>query len=490
MRHIYIFIIALVALCVISCDEEEAFTSDINSVLTFSRDSVKFDTVFAGVGTSTQRFKVYNRNGNGLRIPHIRLASGGASGFRVNVDGQFGTVFNDVEIYHEDSMYVFVEMTAKQQPADEPTEVKDSLLFFLESGKEQKVLLTAFGQNATTLKALVVTEDMTLSNVRPYLVYDSLVVAEGKTLTVPEGVKFFFYNNVEMVVRGKVLCQGTYERPVVFRGMRTDKMFSYLPYDRLDAQWGGVRIAHESQGNVFDCVDIHGGNYGVKCERSVEKSVFTDKKIEELDLSMNKIVMRNSSVHNVASDALYMNYWNGEFLNCEFSNAKGNCVTLIGGSTEFVYCTLAQFYPWDAAHGSALYFCNVQNDTVYPLDKADFKNCFITGGADDEVYGTRGENKEIAFNSRFYNCALNTNITYDGSEEFFFHCVAEKPENVKYKDTNFKAVDTEIYFYDFHLDEFSVARGVGDAQYSISVPKDKDGKERPQEKPDAGCYQY
>ncbi len=480
---------ALVSMCVIGCDEEETFTSDMGAVLTFSRDTVAFDTVFVGVGTPTQRFKVYNGNGKGLRIPHIRLASGGESGFRVNVNGESGTVFSDVEIYHEDSMYVFVELTAKPQDSDEPTEVKDSLLFMLESGREQKVMLTAYGQNATPLRAVTVAEDMTLSAVRPYLVYDSLVVAPNVTLTMPAGVRLFFNNNVDMVVRGTVVCQGTHESPVVMRGMRTDWMFSYLPYDRLDAQWGGVRIAHESQGNVFECVDIHGGNFGVYCERELERSVFSGNQIEPLDPSESKIVMRNSSVHNVAADALTMNYWNGEFLNCEFSNAKGNCVTLVGGNTEFVHCTLAQFYPW-SGQGSALYFCNVLNDSIYPLENAVFENCFITGEGDDEIFGSRLENSDVAFNCRFMNCAVNTDIEAEENKQYFTNCVAENPDSAVYTYTNFKAVGEGVYYYDFRLDSLSIARGVGDAQYSVTVPQDKDGKDRPAERPDAGCYQF
>ncbi len=490
MKYIYSFILVLLSLCAISCDEDETFTTGTSSVLTFSRDTIAFDTVFVGVGTPTQRFKVYNPNSKGLRIPHIRLASGGESGFRVNVNGESGMLFSDVELYHKDSMYVFIELTAKPQGSDEPTEVKDSLLFMLESGKEQKVLLTAFGQNATPLKAVTFTENTTLSSERPYLVYDSLVVAAGTTLTIPAGVRLFCNNGTNVVVRGRVVCQGTYDQPVVFRGLRTDRMFSYLPYDRLDAQWGGIYIAHESQDNVFECVDIHGGNYGVYCERLIERSTFTGNQIAPLEQEQRKILMRNSSVHNVASDALFMNFWNGEFLNCEFSNAKGNCVTLVGGNTEFVHCTLAQFYPWDASHGNALYFCNVMNDTIYPLTKAYFKNCFVTGRAKDEVFGSRLENSDAAFDARFFNCAVNTDIVAENSKDYFINCVAENPDSTIYGAANFKTVDTDIYYYDFRLDSLSIARGVGNVAYSQPVPKDKDGNERPAERPDAGCYQY
>ncbi len=490
MKYIFSFIILLFSFCIIACDEDETFTSDINSVLRFSADTVMFDTVFTGVGSSTKRFKVYNPNSDGVRIANVRLASGGESGFQVNVNGLSGADFSDMELYHKDSMYVFVKLKANEQLTDEPTEIKDSLLFLLENGKEQKVLLMAYGQNATVLKALVVEEDMTLDNVRPYLIYDSLVIAPGKTLVVPEGTKLCFNNKVELIVRGTIVCYGTLERPVVFRGLRTDRMFHYLPYDRLDAQWGGITLAHESQGNVFECVDIHGGSYGVYCERVVEKSVFNGNVIEPLDESVYKLAMRNSSIHNVAADALCMNYWTGDFRNCEFSNAGGNCVTLIGGNTVFTHCTIAQFYPWNASRGAALYFSNVVNDTVFPLVQADFRNCYITGYADDEVYGARLEDGDAAFNCRFYNCALNTDTQYEGAEEFFFHCVSEKADTTAYKATNFKTIDTNNYIYDFRLDSLSIARGVGDAKFAIDVPQDKDGVTRPTERPDAGCYQY
>lgn len=472
---LYIFIL-LSAVAGGSCEEDVEFGFGGGSNVGFSVDTLHFDTVFSGVMTSTQRFKVYNNGDKGVRVSRVRLGSGGESGFMVNVDGVSGTSFDDVEIYDSDSLFVFVKLKAKEQGADIPVDIKDSLVFAFENGMDRKVMLCASVQDANVLKACVVDGEKILGGSKPYIIYDSLVVAEGGALKVEAGVRLFFSNEAEMRVRGRLLCYGSVDAPVVMRGLRTDKMFPYLPYDRLDGQWGGVYLFSESVGNELHYVDIHGGRYGVRCGRS--------------GVETNKLLMTNSSVHNVASDVLMMDYSAGVFINCEFSNAKGNCVTLVGGHTQFLHCTLAQFYPWDASHGSALYFCNVKNDTIYPLDKADFINCFITGGSDDEIFGSRLENSDAAFNCRFINCAVNTDIDSEASRSYFTDCVNEKVDNSAFRASNFKCVDTDNYIYDFGLDSQSIARGLGNGGYNDYAPTDKNGVVRPTENPDAGCYQY
>lgn len=478
MKNVFLgLLISLFATLVLSsCDDDENFTLSYNSVLAFSADTVSFDTVLVGVGSSTQRFKVYNRNDDGLRISEVCLASGGSSGFRVNVNGQSGTEFRDLELYAGDSMYVFVELTAGTQTRDLPVELLDSMVFTLASGRTQSVVLSACAQNVEVLRGVVVEENMALDGVRPYLVYDSLVVGSGACLELLAGCRLMFHSGAELVVRGQLVCSGRVDSLVVMRGARTDKMFPYLPYDRLDAQWGGVRIMPESFGNVLDWVDIHGGEWGIDCGLS--------------GVDYYKLLMSNSSVHNVGGDALRMEYCAGRFVNCEFSNAKGNCVTLVGGHNEFVHCTMAQFYPWSGEHGNALYFCNVKNDTIYPLEKAEFRNCFVTGNGEDEVFGTRIEDDKVAFNCRFVGCAVNTDIEGEANNSYYVDCVAENEENGGFKSTNFRCVDIENYMYDFRLDSLSVARGAGVGDLPDDCLFDKDGVERPLHKPDAGCYQY
>ena len=80
--------------------------------LEFSQDTVFLDTVFSDISSSTYQFKVYNRSDQDINIPEITLANGESSNYRLNVDGIPGKSFNDITLLANDSLFVFVEVTA------------------------------------------------------------------------------------------------------------------------------------------------------------------------------------------------------------------------------------------------------------------------------------------------------------------------------------------------------------------------------------------
>ena len=157
-----------------SCEDDVNFSIGKSSNVVFSTDTLQFDTVFSNIGTSYQRIKVYNSSRKGIRVPQIRLASNGESGFQVNVDGMSGNAFSDVEIYDKDSIFLFVKLLPKVQGSDAPVEIKDSLIFSFANGIEQYVHLRAFVQDATVLNSFIVDDLLVLNNVKPYIIYDSL----------------------------------------------------------------------------------------------------------------------------------------------------------------------------------------------------------------------------------------------------------------------------------------------------------------------------
>ena len=474
--------------CCVACSDDETYSTSTDDRLTFEVDTVTFDTVFSTIGSSTQRVKVYNKNSKALRIAQAYLASGGESGFQVNIDGQSGTLWTDVEIWHEDSVFVFVQVTVNPQDENSPVLITDSLVFLLESGIRQQMILQAWGQDVVILSAEHITENAIFSGERPYVVYDSLIVDSGALLYIDAGGTLCFHSGAYLGVYGQLWCQGTVDAPVTFRGDRTDKMFSYLPYDRLDAQWGGITLYPTSGDNYFANVDIHSGNYGIRCPLSTYEGT--------------KIEMVNSQIHNVSGEGLYLTYCAALFTNCLFSNAGSNCVSLIGGAAEFTHCTLAQCYPWDADYGYALFFTNVLNDTIYPLEQADFHNCLITGRVADAIQGNALEDSDAAFNAQFVGCLINISLTGDegeGVEEMFTDCInecdlfsdsSEDGNEAVYGTAHFRTIDDDTYYYDFRLDTLSTARGIGNASYAATVPYDKDGNERPSQSADAGCYQF
>ena len=144
--YIWILILALPSLFV-ACDGlEENYSTNPNLRLSFSTDTLSFDTVFTTIGSATKKVMIYNRNKDALNIRSIMLASGGVSGFRLNVDGRKGDYFDNVGILGEDSMFVFVEVTVDPMEANQPFLIQDSIVF-MTNNQKQSVLLEAFGQN-------------------------------------------------------------------------------------------------------------------------------------------------------------------------------------------------------------------------------------------------------------------------------------------------------------------------------------------------------
>ena len=449
-----------------SCSDDEQMTTDHGAQLSFSQDTVSFDTIFSGITSPTERVRVYNKNDKGLRIKNVRLESGGTSGFMLNVDGQNGTSINDVQVLKKDSVFLFVKVNIPTSSAKQPTKITDTVNFTLESGVQQKVVLEASGQNMTPLTGKVLEDDMVMSaDDIPYVIYDSLVVAKDATLRITEGTTLYFHNGASLIVHGSLKIEGTQEKPVTLRGDRLDKMFDYLPYDRLENQWGGIYLFPTCKECTINYADIHSGNYGLVC-----------------DEANGKVSLSNSVIHNVAGYGLYLKECDALVTNTQISNTKFDCVGIYGGKADFYHCTIAQFYPWKADRGNALYVSNYIGDEEHLIQSVNFYNSFITGYADDEVYGNPGDKQ---LNLNFYNCVLLTDVS---NATYFHECVGESKDAEAYKEKNFKTFDTHAYIYDFRLDSVSVARGKASTAYSTSYPIDRLGVSRG-EKPDAGCYQ-
>lgn len=449
-----------------SCLDDESFTKDANAKLSFSSDTLSFDTLFSEVPSATKRFLVYNNNGNGIRISNAKLESSGNSGFRMNVNGVSGVSINDIEILGKDSIFIFVEVTTPKQKEDTPTLVSDAIVFTLENGNQQKVILEAYGQNIQVINSLTINNDTTISSTIPCVVYNSLVVGKDATLTIAAGTTLCFHKDTGIDVYGALNIEGTLDKPVTLRGDRTDKMFWYLPYDRLNSQWKGIDLQPSCKGCNINYADIHSGVVGISC-----------------DSIKGELNITNSIIHNFNKDCLFIKESDALVANTQITNSGRNCVSVYGGATNFYHCTIAQFDSYSSERGHAVLVSNSFDDNPTIVQSSYFYNCFITGYASDEIYGIPGDEE---LNLKFYSCALLTDIS---DEKYFFDCTEDKKDNERFKETNFKIVNNKHYNYDFHLDSLSVAISKASSSYSIKYPLDRDGIERGAN-PDAGCYQY
>ena len=107
----FLFFSALVLAFAMACKPE--FKPSTEPVtLTFSSDTVYLDTVFSSVGSSTRQMRIVNPSNQAVLINNLYLAGGESSPFRINVNGESGHHFADIQLAANDSIYVFVEVTA------------------------------------------------------------------------------------------------------------------------------------------------------------------------------------------------------------------------------------------------------------------------------------------------------------------------------------------------------------------------------------------
>lgn len=478
MKQLLTAAFSFVCILLASCWGEEDYTLSPSHQLRFSTDTLAFDTVIAGEPTSTRMLDVHNDASQALRIKATYLASGKQSLWRVNLDGEFlkNGHAEEITLPAGDSLRIFAEMTAPETGQDLPKSYEEKLIFELESGVRQHVLLTAMGQDVERLKARTISVATSLKAQRPYQIFDSLVVAQGATLTLPAGTRLYFHPRSSLIVRGTLVVDGTLEHPVVLRGDRLGNMFTKQAYDRIPNQWGGVVFASTSRANRLEHCDIHSGAYGLRCEPNEQSSPV--------------LTLRNSIIHNTKGHALEATLCSVDAANTQITNAGGDCVHLVGGRHHFVHCTIAQFYPFVGERGVALSYSNERNNAAAPLE-VRFVNCLITGNNADDVMGFPSQrHKNAKFQYAFQNCLLNTpkiasspNITACLFEE-------EAPESTRRAQQFLPLFDWSSLFFSFTLSPQSWAVGKADPVVAQQYPTDRLGRPRLADgKADIGCYE-
>ncbi|WP_102409184.1 hypothetical protein [Parabacteroides bouchesdurhonensis] len=486
---ILLFLLSAIMLNLLSaCDGlDEHYSTNPNHRLSFSIDTLSFDTVFSTIGSTTKELMIYNNNSEALNIESILLAGGGTTGFRINVDGRKGDSFNNVSILAEDSMYVFVEVTVNPNDADQPLLIEDSIVF-VTNGIQQSVLLEAYGQDVYLHKGgLTVTKDTVLSAKRPYLIYDNLVVEEGAKMTIEKGAIFYMHDNANIVVHGSMNANGTQDEPIIFRGDRLDFILdNVLPYDRTPGQWGGIYLKNTSFDNTMDYVIVRNGTTGITCELSEPEH--------------SKLVINNSQITNMSKQLFFAINCNVTAANSEFSNARNSVVTLVGGKYYFAHCTLANYMTLLSRDPSSQTLRLANNATVdkngpYPITQAHFDNCIIDGSWSA---GEKDYEGEIQITSGGEWKVENTDFDY-----LFNHCMIKTKgvANTNFKDVIFLSKSPSYlmmgekenkYSFDFRLAS-EEEEGIGKADLSIAqkYPKDRYGINRlTSTGPTIGAYEY
>lgn len=475
--HFLSLILLLPIICFYSC-EDDLFSSDPEKVLSFSTDTLTFDTVFTTIGSTTEKLMVYNPNNRALKISSIGLAGGAKSQFRINVDGSLSADnhFSDIEIRAKDSMYIFVEVTVDPRDVNAPVLVTDSVIFET-NGVEQKVRLEAFGQDMILFRNKLILNDTTLSADKPYLIYGNLTVDSAKTLHLPAGCQLYFHNNANLIVRGNLRAEGTFDKPVLLRGDRLDKAkFLYpVPYNYVAGQWGGVYLLWNKGNHLLRNVNINSGYVGVYMNNS-DRNQLPELRIE------------NCRIHNFVYYGLVVQNANVKVTNTEISNTGSYSVYLSGGKHVFLQSTIANYYNSSPGRPSS----RDKNPAVMIMGlyrtapmQTEFRNCIVAGGLETEL--SIASRFLTQYKAVFSDSYIRRKEAYELSQ---FQNIRWYAQN----DTIFKQPfynDTTSVYFNFTPDSVSPVRGLADRTVAAQFPLDLNGVNRLEDNaPDAGAYEW
>lgn len=476
--------------------------------LEFSRDTVYLDTIFTGLSSSTHTLKVYNRSNEDIHIPEIGLARGESSAYRLNVDGQPGRSFSNVEILAKDSIYIFIETTVDLQQTDQQeflyrdaieftssghsqevplvTLVKDAIFLFPDKDEEGRIETIPLGvdEQGDEIRAqgfLLDEQHLNLTNDKTYVIYGYAVVPSGKTLTINAGARIYFHENSGIIVSNAATLnvngslsenRENSENEVIFQGDRLSEKFQNIP-----GQWGGIWFKTGSFNNSFEHATVRNATVGILAEGDQQNTA-------------PLLQLKNTQIYNSAVNGLRGVGARITAENLVINSSGQASVHLTGGAYEFKHSSLLNY--WN--EGFRLYpavlleneITTATNIYTIPLEKALFSNCIIYGNERQELLFNR--NETAAFDFEFRNCLFkfedpsgefSSEPLYDFSDENHYSGI------ILNENPFFWNVDNN----DFRLQEGSPAIDSGNVSTASEVPFDILNVSRLPE-PDLGAYEW
>lgn len=472
----YLFQILAVAVIVISlfsC-EDEGYLNSRDAQLTFSTDTVTFDTIFTTIGSATQHFTVHNPYKENILISRIKLAGGDMSNFRLNINGEEANELLNVEVPANDSIFIFVEVTVDPNGQNLPMVVQDSIQFTTNSNI-QDIRLLAYGQDFKLVKSESI-ETTTWTSEKPYLIFDYALVDSLSVLTIEPGTKIYFHKGAGLYIRGKIIADGTFQQPITFLADRLEESYKNIP-----DQWNGIVLFSGSHENVFNFCTIKNANIGLQVG-TIEHEGFASAKIT------------NTRVENMAYAGIFamkskISGYNDLVANCGFYAMA----LLLGGEYEFYQTTIANYWGGYASKARSTASLTISNTLVYKntngdkvvysgdLGKAFFANSIIYGNSPAEI--ELANNHENLFNYFFANSIIQVPDTFKTSDQDHFlnvwKGIANDPLFIDpYKDFNYA------------LDTLSPAKDAGNPEYGLLYPLDIMNNDRTADKgPDLGAFE-
>jgi hypothetical protein len=444
-----LLLFTVICVVLIACDDDDdAFNTNPDFQLSFSVDTLSFDTLFTGFGSTTKRFKVYNTSKKKVRIDRISLEDEN-SPYRMNVNGIEAKNVVDVEIAGKDSIYIFVEVDLLDEDKDEIRLLKDHIQFDL-NGKLQKLVLKTQAQDVYQIK-----EDVRLNSVwtgnRPYVITTDIAIGTGVELRLEEGSRIYFKKDAGLKIHGSFLVNGSFEKPVYFGSTRLEELYRNVP-----GQWKGIHMTQNAVDIEMKHFVLEDGINGL----IIEQETYQNQKAE----------IEYAIIKNFTGKGLAVNNCDLHAHDLIIANCEQECLDVKGaGSVTLIHSTLYNKWYYSARTSPILSITTDNSSAHYIV------NSIVWGSKQNEIH--LDTNDEISFQNSllridddlqtqhsliFKNCIFNNDPLFVEEEEFDLRIKVDSPAIDKGK------------------------KGLSDI-YAV----DLNGKQRIlDEAPDIGAYEY
>ncbi len=468
-------------LALASCRKENNFNT-VNASLRFDNDTIFLDTVFTSIGSSTRILKVFNPTDENIYINRVYLGRGQSSYFRMNVNGTSGKNLTDVELPANDSIYVFIEVTADVLGANSLL-YTDSIIF--ETGNVRQdvdlvtlakdayfhyptdVLQVDLGNSVIEIPYSILPPNEVWGADKPHVIYGYVFVDSDNTLEILPGAEIHFHSNSGLYVyeKGKLLIDkdelGDMNNPIIIQGDRLEPWHENVP-----GQWGGlfggIYISLGSEGNIINNAIIKNSTIAIRTDSTSNPTT--------------NLALKNVQLLNNSRAGLYAGYSNIDAENVIISNSGIYLFYALGGTYSFRHCTFGNYWTGSSRNTPAVAMTNFFEDAfgnikTRDVNKAYFGNCIVYGTSFNEV--GLGIEASATFNYLFKNSLLKIDDDpdskhYDINDPTYFDgCLFNSDPAFINPQNN-----------DFALDSISPALNIGNMNDALLVPFDIFGTSR------------
>jgi len=383
----------LIILATFGCNK---INNPVSGKISFSNDTVFFDTIFTQIGSTTKQLMIYNETNTPIELDKIYLAGAGTSNYRLNIDGYAQNEVENFIIDAKDSLYIFVEVTI--DPSKDDLLEKDSLIF-VSGDNEQKVILHAVGKDVHLYNGQYLTTQTWMAD-KAYLIYNSILVDSLETLTIEPGAEIYSHRNSYIYVKGTMIADGTIDEPITFRGDRIDNP----EYEGIPGQWGGIIFLPGSKDNYLNYIELTEGFFGIAIDSMISGDSPT--------LFLNNSIVKQCSYTGIYAVNTYVTVLNSIIADCGVNNVG----LFMSGIYQFFHCTIQNNYSYSVRNSAAVGIQNfkVKNNVAFfgGYLEAMFGNCIISGSQKTEF----AANAYDTTNSMAYqlqNCMVKLDLKYN-----------------------------------------------------------------------------